>query len=161
MIGYRFHTGRFHLEGYIEEEEYQRMKRNQKNTPQPLMKDSPSGKRWWWFQGSFYCEDEGLDAQEVKALILSRLQKQKKRVERAIVELETSENTISPKRQPIPDNIKMFVWQRDRGRCVKCGSQKNLEFDHIIPLSKGGSNSARNTQLLCEECNRSKGGDLT
>ncbi|MCK4904918.1 HNH endonuclease [bacterium] len=59
-------------------------------------------------------------------------------------------------RQPISDEVKMFVWQRDQGKCVKCGSQENLEFDHIIPFSKGGSNSKRNIQLLCEKCNRSK-----
>jgi 5-methylcytosine-specific restriction endonuclease McrA len=63
-------------------------------------------------------------------------------------------------RQPIPDDVKMSVWQRDGGRCVKCGSQENLEFDHIIPVSKGGSNTARNLQLLCEKCNRAKGGNL-
>jgi Holliday junction DNA helicase RuvB len=63
-------------------------------------------------------------------------------------------------REPIPDDIKMFVWQRDGSHCVKCGSRENLEFDHIIPVSKGGSNTARNLQLLCERCNRSKGGNI-
>ncbi len=63
-------------------------------------------------------------------------------------------------RRAIPDAVKIFVWRRDGGRCVKCGSQKDLEFDHIIPLNKGGSNTARNIQLLCEKCNRSKGGNL-
>jgi len=63
-------------------------------------------------------------------------------------------------RRPIPDDVKMFVWQRDGGRCVQCGGQENLEYDHIIPVSKGGSNTARNIQLLCEECNRSKGANI-
>ena len=60
------------------------------------------------------------------------------------------------RRQPIPDEVKMFVWQRDNGKCVKCGSQQKLEYDHIIPLAKGGSDSERNLQLLCESCNREK-----
>jgi len=59
-------------------------------------------------------------------------------------------------RQPISDDVKTFVWQRDKGRCVKCGGNENLEFDHIIPFSKGGSSTGRNLQLLCEKCNREK-----
>ena len=35
-------------------------------------------------------------------------------------------------RLPIPDDVKIFVWKRDQGKCVKCSSQNNLEFDHII-----------------------------
>ncbi|MBF0103144.1 MAG: HNH endonuclease, partial [Desulfobacterales bacterium] len=38
----------------------------------------------------------------------------------------------------------------------RCGSRENLEYDHIIPVSKGGSNTARNIELLCEKCNREK-----
>ncbi|MDX9973498.1 MAG: HNH endonuclease [FCB group bacterium] len=60
-------------------------------------------------------------------------------------------------RQPIPKEVQLTVWQRDQGRCVECGSKEKLEFDHIIPLAKGGANTARNIQLLCEGCNRSKG----
>jgi hypothetical protein len=60
-------------------------------------------------------------------------------------------------RDPIPTAVKVFVWRRDQGRCIKCGSTENLEFDHIIPQVKGGSNTERNIQLLCLACNRSKG----
>ncbi len=60
------------------------------------------------------------------------------------------------RREPIPEKVKMYVWRRDGGRCVNCHSNQKLEFDHIIPVSKGGSNTTRNIQLLCENCNRSK-----
>ena len=58
-------------------------------------------------------------------------------------------------RDRIPEEVQMFVWKRDGAKCIKCGSQEDLEFDHIIPLSKGGANTARNIQLLCEACKRS------
>jgi len=67
---------------------------------------------------------------------------------------ETTGDRLS--RPIIPEAVRHEVWRRDGGRCVHCGSQENLEFDHIIPISKGGANTARNIQLLCEACNRKK-----
>jgi len=60
------------------------------------------------------------------------------------------------KRESVPQEVADRIWNRDGGRCVKCGSNEKLEFDHIIPFSKGGSNTYRNLQLLCEKCNREK-----
>ncbi len=56
----------------------------------------------------------------------------------------------------ISQQVKDLVWNRDNGQCRECGSNEKLEFDHIIPFSKGGSNTYRNIQLLCEPCNRTK-----
>lgn len=54
----------------------------------------------------------------------------------------------------IPTAVKLEVWRRDKGRCVKCGNQDNLHFDHIIPYSKGGSSLvAENIQILCARHN--------
>jgi hypothetical protein len=78
----------------------------------------------------------------------------------AIAVFGSNKNSLLFERQIIPDDVKMFVWQRDRGCCVKCGNQENLEFDHIIPIVKGGSNTARNIQILCEKCNRSKSANI-
>ncbi|MGY2007950.1 TerD family protein [Nocardia gipuzkoensis] len=57
----------------------------------------------------------------------------------------------------IPQEVKAQVWQRDGGRCVECGDGHYLEFDHVIPLSRGGATSAANLQILCRACNRAKG----
>ena len=57
----------------------------------------------------------------------------------------------------IPATVKLEVWKRDKGRCIKCGSTDNLHFDHIIPYSKGGSSLvAENIQLLCARHNIAK-----
>jgi len=75
---------------------------------------------------------------------------------REISEEAEEEIEKTPGRKVIPEAVRIAVWRRDEGKCAKCGSRKNLEYDHIIPISKGGSNTVRNIELLCEECNRKK-----
>jgi hypothetical protein len=64
---------------------------------------------------------------------------------------------VAPRREAIPERVRHEVWRRDRGTCVECGSRGRLEFDHIIPVSRGGANTVRNIELRCEPCNRRKG----
>jgi len=57
----------------------------------------------------------------------------------------------------IPSAVKLEVWKRDKGCCVKCGSKENLHFDHIIPYSQGGSSKdSKNIQILCSRHNLEK-----
>lgn len=82
------------------------------------------------------------------------------RMRKTIDAFENLEKLPSARREKIPEKVRIFVWQRDEGRCSECGSRENLEFDHIIPVEKGGSSTARNIQLLCEACNRKKSNNL-
>lgn len=68
--------------------------------------------------------------------------------------------TGSAEGRRIPQDVKAAVWQRDRGRCVECGADTYLEFDHIIPWSKGGASTVKNVQLLCRRCNLAKSNRL-
>ena len=45
-------------------------------------------------------------------------------------------------------------------RCARCGrwfNKRDIDIDHIIPKSKGGTDSMYNLQAMCKHCNRSKG----
>lgn len=47
--------------------------------------------------------------------------------------------------------------ERYHNRCLACGREGDLTRDHIVPLSKGGSNDIGNIQPLCGPCNSAKG----
>lgn len=42
------------------------------------------------------------------------------------------------------------------GKCADCRKRRKLTIDHIVPLTKGGTNWPRNVQMLCRPCNSSK-----
>lgn len=70
---------------------------------------------------------------------------------------ETSETRR--KGRYIPFKIKVRVVRRDNYTCQHCGKHlldNEVEFDHIIPLSKGGSSEEHNIRLMCFKCNRDK-----
>lgn len=103
--------------------------------------------------------DKSADVFAIKHFVLRR-ERQYERVRREVEALENIEKLQGATREPIADSVRLFVWQRDRGQCVKCSSRERLEFDHIIPVVQGGSSTERNVQLLCEACNRSKGATI-
>lgn len=51
------------------------------------------------------------------------------------------------------------LWNAVKHKCACCGcviSLKTRHIDHIVPLSRGGSNEIRNVQFLCAKCNTRK-----
>ncbi len=142
------------LTGRMSKDTLDEMRRDQESSPERLY--NQQGTTWWWYQYEFYAEDEGYSAEEVKLLLWEADRERERRFDRIRRELAGESQVEHARREMIPEDVRIFVWNRDGGKCVKCGSQRRLEFDHIIPVSKGGSNTARNIQLLCESCNRKK-----
>lgn len=100
---------------------------------------------------------EQIEKDKVKAKLLEK--KKKREIEKLALQELIDEGEIFPeanKRPPIPKTVVDAVWNRDRGKCVYCGSNENLHLDHIIPFSKGGDTSVENLQLLCQKCNLEK-----
>lgn len=77
--------------------------------------------------------------------------------ERTDIDVIEAENEPRKKSRYVPNVVKEFVYNRDGGACVSCGSSENIAYDHIIPFSKGGSNTIENLQILCQSCNSQKG----
>ena len=56
-------------------------------------------------------------------------------------------------RYPIPKKVRVAVMERDGYKCVYCGSTKNLQIDHVIPVASGGTNDVENLRVLCKKHN--------
>ena len=125
-------------------EEQERLTQRGTSAPQRLLEHGT--KTIWWFRNAAIESDGDLSADDVRVLAMEAENKRRLRLEKAYA-LAAMRNAVDHRatRQPIPQEVKLLVWQRDRGRCVECGVQSELEFDHIIPLAMGGSNTDRNS----------------
>ena len=129
---------------------------------EPINVSGEGEQQIWIFRRRCYrVEDAGLVLPDEIALRVKhaayKQEKALEKVQKEVAAFENFERLPSARRERIPESVRLFVWQRDRGRCVKCESNERLEFDHIIPVVEGGSSTERNVQLLCENCNRIKG----
>src|SRR3954453_430713 len=69
--------------------------------------------------------------------------------------------SMPARRRIIPTAIKISVWKRDGGKCVRCGATDELHFDHDLPWSKGGTSmTTENVQLLCARHNLAKSDEI-
>lgn len=63
----------------------------------------------------------------------------------------------------IPRDVMLKVVRRDGQICQECHKpvpDDQVEFDHIIPFSKGGRSTVENLRLIHKKCNRTKGASL-
>jgi len=144
----------------IHKDEYTAMLTHQLTYPVNVARLPP--RNYWLFRGKFFWDNDDLDADQIYALLVTRDQREGQRIARAqaMVAMGEQPRPTLP-RGVIPDDVKQFVWIRDQGRCVHCGSSTELQFDHVIPVSMGGSSDPANLQILCGPCNRRKSAGLT
>lgn len=145
--------------GKLARDEFEAMLNEQLRVPVPVGR---VGERtFWWFQNRFYWDNDDLAQQEVYALLITRQQRERQRIQMAQATVAIGAAPRPTSRIAIPDDVKQFVFARDGGRCRQCGATHELQFDHVIPVALGGGSTADNLQLLCGPCNRRKGAGLT
>lgn len=106
----------------------------------------------WSYNGLFHLVDSWQEESGGRLVFKFRLHAVEEEAEERPVRVDR------PPRRLIPTDVKQKVWKRDRGRCVVCGADENLHFDHDIPYSKGGSSfTVENVQILCARHNLRKG----
>lgn len=76
-------------------------------------------------------------------------------------EWKLSPRFVSPECQRLPlhlwQPIRLQVFLRDGFVCTYCGAKGvSLECDHVVPISKGGTNDLSNLTTACVKCNRDK-----
>lgn len=66
------------------------------------------------------------------------------------------------RRPSLSQKIRQEVFRKYRAKCPRCGEQdvKMLAVDHVIPVSKGGTDNLNNLRILCKSCNSKKGNKI-
>jgi hypothetical protein len=116
-----------------------------------LRNRKPDERSYVLYRGAVWCSDRDLNAEQWQTLADRYLDQQDAELASAL-----GESKPGSSRERIAPEVRRAVWIRDKGKCARCDSRERLEYDHIVPLSRGGSNTERNIELLCENCNRSK-----
>jgi len=77
----------------------------------------------------------------------------------SIVPIDYEKKENKNKRRSLPAALRYKILKRDRFTCQACGAcgpDVQLEVDHKIPVSKGGTEDDSNLTTLCIDCNRGK-----
>lgn len=111
----------------------------------PVFVARASDRQWWWWRDAFYWESGDYEPEDVRTILLML-----ERDDEQGLEWELGLRLGDP----IPADVKRLVFERDRGRCLACGSEELIQYDHVVPSSMGGGNEPQNLRLLCAGCNR-------
>jgi len=154
------HLGRYShvMSARIHRDEYRQML--DATVEYPVCFGRVGERSYWLFQNRWHWDNDDLNPDQVYALLVTRGQRSQQRINRAQTMVAMQQRPAPALRTAIPDDVKQFVWTRDGGACRQCGTNGELQFDHVIPIAYGGANTVENLQILCGPCNRRKGASV-
>lgn len=114
----------------------------------------------WTYRGLFEMEDYSLTERAGRKVFEFVITITEQRLADAEKHHKLKNIDLEQTRQ-IPGKVKLAVFKRDKGVCIKCGAKDNLHFDHILPYSRGGTSlKEANIQLLCARHNLQKSSSI-
>jgi hypothetical protein len=127
----------------------------QAQASEPVLLCQDGRRNLWQYLDGFWWDDDDLDAEDIKALVLQRKRQKEQKLQSARSLMRAEENG-RPTRTPVSTELRRAVFERDGGRCVECGGNFDIQYDHILPVAHGGATTLENLQILCADCNRRK-----
>lgn len=106
-------------------------------------------------------KDKEFDDKKLEAEITELMQDEDVTKKSGIYEYVLTRNERYLSIRTFTDKQKRESYERQKGICVKCGVQfelNEMEADHITPWHEGGKTTAENCQMLCKYDNRIKSG---
>jgi hypothetical protein len=122
-----------------------------------VAEDDTDERSYALYRGAVWVCDRPLETAQWQVLVDRIIQREEAELACVLAEGPGASQT----RGRIPPELRRAVWIRDGGKCARCSTRERLEYDHIVPLARGGSNTERNIELLCEGCNRTKSDSIT
>ncbi len=81
----------------------------------------------------------------------------------SIIPTDYEKKESQKSRSPLSLALRYKILRRDRNTCQACGARApdvEVEVDHKIPVSKGGTDDEKNLVTKCKDCNRGKGNKI-
>lgn len=101
------------------------------------------------------------DVAAVFAQALATLVRQREKSRHGLHTATRAAVAVPPRGRHIPAAMRAEVHARDGGRCAfvtddgkRCECRRDLEYDHVIPVSRGGRTCVDNLRLLCRTHNQ-------
>jgi hypothetical protein len=106
-------------------------------------------------------KDQKFDSKKLEKEITKLMQDEDVTKKSGIYEYVLTRNEKYLNIRAFTDKMKREAYERQKGICKMCKKHfeiEEMEADHIKPWSKGGKTDAKNCQMLCRDCNRTKSG---
>lgn len=123
------------------------------------------GLNWGEFYNKYH--NNSYDSEELEKKVKELMENDEVTEKKGIYEYVLSGEDVSLakklSKRTFSNTDKRIAYERQNGICPKCGEWhpfEEMNGDHIIPWWRGGKTTLENCQMLCEKCNKGKGGKM-